>query len=121
MEIARFFFQLSNQVKLYHWQTKVYARHIASDTLFAGLLPLIDRFMEVYQGKIDDRISDKNTKIALSVSQLTDEEMTLFLKKSVEHLAGMSFLEKRENSDLANIRDDMVGLINQTIYLFSFK
>ena len=121
MEIARFFFQLTNQVKLYHWQTKSYARHIATDTLHTVLLPLVDRFMEVYQGKVGARVSDESKKIPLSVSQLSDAEMESFLEKAVEYLQDLAMLRNGANSDLANIRDDIVGNINQTLYLFSFK
>ena len=30
-EYIHFFLQLRDQIKLYHWQTRVYARHIATD------------------------------------------------------------------------------------------
>ena len=33
--------ELSAQIKLYHWQTKSYARHKASDSLFSEMNDLI--------------------------------------------------------------------------------
>lgn len=42
-------FEVQNQVKIYHFQTKSYARHKASDTLFTSLVTNIDRFGEVLQ------------------------------------------------------------------------
>ena len=38
--------EFSAQVKLYHWQTKVYARHVASDKLFGEINSLIDQFVD---------------------------------------------------------------------------
>ena len=46
-----FFLQLRNQIKLYHWQTRVYARHIATDQILEKLEKNIDSFVEIYIGK----------------------------------------------------------------------
>ena len=124
MELARFFFSMQDQIKLYHWQTKSYARHIATDQLHTALLPLIDRFMEVWQGKHNSRINLLNDRMTVTVGQLSDAEMDEFLAKCVEHLQrleGSNLSIKSTDTDLLNIRDDMVGQINQTLYLFSFK
>lgn len=121
MELAKFFFNMHNQIKLYHWQTRSYERHIASDTLFTGLLPLIDRFMEIYQGKVNSRITSSEKLIHLTIQQLGDKEMEVFLRSCVSYLQSLELLNSSSNSDLMTIRDDMVGQINQTLYLFSFK
>lgn len=42
---------IRNQIKLYHWQTKSFARHKATDDLTAALDLAIDNFVEVYMGK----------------------------------------------------------------------
>jgi hypothetical protein len=121
MELVKFFFTMHNQIKLYHWQTKSYERHIASDTLFNGLAPLIDRFMEVYQGKYNTRVHSSEKKMHYSIQQLGDKEMEEFLRSCTTYLQSLENLDGKDNSDLMNIRDEMVGLINQTLYLFSFK
>ena len=48
-EIILKMLQVQNQVKIYHFQTGSYARHLASDRLFTSLVNNIDRFAEVFQ------------------------------------------------------------------------
>jgi hypothetical protein len=52
-----FFLQLRNQIKLYHWQTRVYSRHIATDKILENLDTAIDSYVEVYIGKYGAFIS----------------------------------------------------------------
>lgn len=48
-KIAIIFLSFRDQLKIYHWQTSVYTRHVAADKLFDVLEDQIDRFMEVLQ------------------------------------------------------------------------
>ena len=123
MDIAVFFFSLTNQVKLYHWQTTSYARHIATDNLFTVLLPLVDRFMEVYQGKANKRISSTHNKIMMQMTIYKGKEFDDYLKKCVEYLSVIinTGYVKESDTDLLNIRDEIVGELNKTLYLFSFE
>lgn len=128
MDIALFFFSLTSNIKLFHWQTKSYAGHIASDTLYTTLQPLIDRFMEVLQGKVGRRINAKGS-LQIQVDQLrTNTEFeaylrVIILKLSNESLQDMlGYPSSLENqSDLLNIRDEIVANLNQTCYLLSFN
>ena len=122
MEVVKFFFTLQHQIKLYHWQTSVYARHIASDTLGTGLAPLIDRFMEVLQGKLNRRVGLMNST-ELPLVPLDDKSIIDFLQQSKQYLESITKLKivRETDTDLLNIRDEMVGLMNQTLYLFSFQ
>ena len=125
MEIVKFFFTLQHQVKLYHWQTSVYARHIASDTLGIGLAPLIDQFVEVLQGKYNRRVSLKggNGSMNITIEQIDDVTIVDYLRKATEYLDALVSrgLVREQDTDLLNIRDEIVALINQTLYLFSFQ
>ena len=49
--LPKFFFSIQINLKLYHWQTNSYARHIATDSILTKIDPLIDTFIEIYQGK----------------------------------------------------------------------
>ena len=122
MDIVIFFFALDHQLKLYHWQTPIYARHIASDTLHTALLPLIDKFMEIYQGKKDRRVgySSMAMPVQTTIVQLDDEKISDYLRECIKFLNTKIPFDKTD-TDLMNIRDDMVGLINQTLYLFTFQ
>ena len=119
-DIIRFFLQFSAQIKLYHWQSMTYSRHVASDSLFNSILPLIDEFIEVYQGKNQRIMVPKDTSLPLF--NLTDSNILEYLESFKSFLVEdiPVVLDNMTNSDLLNIRDEMLGLINKTIYLFSF-
>ena len=120
--LPKFFFSIQINLKLYHWQTNSYARHIATDSILTKIDPLIDTFIEIYQGKFG-KISTGSTNITLRT--LTDDETASdFLSKCINYLNNI--IEEDVNmstsdTDLLNIRDEMVGLLNQTLYLFSFN
>lgn len=114
------------QIRLYHWSTRSYSRHIASGNLYASLDKLIDRFIETLQGILPgQRIKYNTITINFSLHNLTDdlvndvlEDFSNFLTSDID-----DFLKGKENqtSDLKNIRDEMLGLIHQNQYLFTLK
>ena len=113
------FLTFQNQVRIYHWRTHSYARHVSSGNLYEEIDELIDKFIETLQGKTERITYDQ---ITVKLFPLQDDEMVelltnfaVFLEEKVE-----AFLKKVGNSsDLKNIRDEMVGKVNQTKYLFS--
>jgi len=124
MQIATYFFQLQNQLKLYHWQTPVYARHLASDSLLNGLLPQIDTFMEILQGKKNQRIGMNTNNVSISIQTYDDDHIIDYLRNVVKDLMNIEKtfggVVTSKDTDLLNIRDDMVGQINKALYLFTF-
>ncbi len=119
--IVHDFLEFSAQVKLYHWQTKVYARHVASDKLFGEINGLIDKFVEIYIGK-NGRPTLPTNQRALKLDNFSDDAMVVYLQKWVKYLQDKlpEMLDKKD-TDLINIRDEMMGLINNTLYLFTFS
>jgi len=66
--VSIIFLQFKNQVKLYHWKTDLYARHVASGDLEEKISELIDRFIEVLQGSRNKRLEiDVSTNINISL------------------------------------------------------
>jgi hypothetical protein len=119
-ELLGFFFEVLNTVKLYHWKTKSYAEHKATDELHANLSENIDKYVEVLLGKqIPVRIDYKKT--AVTVHDFDKREAFINkLKAYCNVLQGFNkHLDAKRDSDLLNIRDEMLGDINQTLYLFS--
>jgi len=126
MELSSFFFTFSHNIKLYHWQTPIYSRHIASDTLFTTLATLMDKLMEVYQGRYGRVKTPK--QFTLSVSSCDDKEIIKYLELTSSILQKLGTRDdvlhseiKASDTDMLNIRDELVGAINQTVYLFQFK
>jgi hypothetical protein len=60
--IIKFFLDLQVQLKLYHWQTTSYSRHIATDKLYEKITDLSDKFIEVYFGKYGRQKAMKEDK-----------------------------------------------------------
>ena len=62
-ELVNLFLELLMIVKVYHWKTKSYAEHIATDELYSTLNKNIDRFVEVMLGKNGSRLKMKGKSI----------------------------------------------------------
>lgn len=110
-----------NQVKIYHWQTFSFARHKATDDLVSSLDEKIDNFTEVYMGKYGrPHFTGKNSKIQLY--DATDKKGHVVVEECVKWL--MSELPKhlkRNDTDLLNIRDEIVADLNKARYLFTLE
>lgn len=117
-----FFLQLQNQIKLYHWQTRVYARHVATDSVLDKLGKTIDSFVEIYIGKYGrPRLSGKNA--SLTLQNLTEAGATRIVVAAIKQLQGpiTKSLNAAMDTDLINLRDEMMGDLNQLLYLFTLK
>ncbi len=117
-----FFLQLQNQIKLYHWQTRVYARHVATDSVLDKLGKTIDSFVEIYIGKYGrPRLSGKNA--SLTLQNLTEAGATRLVVAAIKQLQGpiTKSLNVAMDTDLINLRDEMMGDLNQLLYLFTLK
>lgn len=114
-----FFFDLINNVKLYHWTTSSFARHKGSDELFASLVESTDKFMEVYMGKYGrPKVTEREGRLTLK--SLNDKTVIEYIKTSIKVLKDdLSKQLKDSDVDLFNIRDDILAKLNQTLYLFS--
>ena len=120
-EHIHFFLHLRDQIKVYHWQTRVYARHIATDKILESLEKSIDSFVEVYIGKYGrPRITGKNALITLQ--NLTEAGASRLIMSAVKYLSGpLSKSLKPVDTDLMNIRDEIIADLNQLLYLFTLR
>jgi hypothetical protein len=116
-----FFFNMRDQVKIYHWQTMQYARHKATDDVLKELDDLIDMFVEVFMGKYG-RPNMTRTTNTVAVKNMTDKTATKFIKDCIAHINGpFSKSVRPTDTDLLNIRDEMLGSLNKLLYLYSLK
>ena len=126
--IVQTLLEMLTTVKLYHWNTLSYSQHKATDQLYDELNESIDTFVEVLLGKNDRRIG----KMASVCRQYdfkqgndTEEpDATLFKQKIYEYRRFLQELNRlfseKKDSDLLNVRDEIVGQLNQFLYLLSF-
>lgn len=116
---VQFFLEMRNQIKLYHWQTHSYARHKATDDAVSSLDEHIDKFVEVYIGKYGrPKLTGKNASFTLE--NLTDKKAITFVKECIKILQTVLVkdLKPEVDSDLFNLRDEMLVDLNQLLYLF---
>jgi hypothetical protein len=119
---VHFFLQLRDQIKLYHWQTRVYARHVATDKILESLEKAIDSYVEVYFGKYGRvKLTGKNAQVILH--NLTDAGIIRMITSAVKYLQGplTKSLKAVQDSDLNNIKDEIIADLNQLLYLFTLK
>jgi hypothetical protein len=115
-EIVTMLFNIRDQIKLYHWQTMSFSEHKATDDLVKSLDTNIDKFVEVYMG----RYGRPYVKETLQVKNLTVTGVRGFINKSVGWLdAKLPQMLKKTDTDLLNIRDEMLADINQVKYLLT--
>lgn len=119
-EIVHLMMTLRDQIKLYHWQTMAYPRHIATNDLVTKLDANIDQFVEVYIGKYGrPKLSGKTSTIHLR--NHNDKEAVSLLREAIAWLTtDLNKYLKKGDTDLFNIRDTIVADLNQTLYLFTF-
>ena len=103
-------FQSRDAMHIAHLQTTSFAEHKALNGYYDGILDLTDKFSEVYFGR------NKRVEIIIPESKNLD---------AMSHLREMQQLVDGErnnySSELQNIMDEMLGLINQTLYLLTLS
>lgn len=120
-ELIIHFFTLQQQFKVLHWQTKSYARHKAYDDIYSELGGLIDEFVEIYMGKYG-RVEFNSGEGSIVLKNTNNLQLNDFLKENLEWLKSLNGKLKPENdSDLLNLRDEMMGQINKLKYLLTLK
>lgn len=103
-------FQSRDMMHIAHLQTTSFAEHKALGKYYDGILDFTDKFSEVYFGR------NKRVEIIIPESKNMD---------SISHLREMqSILDSERNnyaSELQNIVDEMLALVNKTLYLLTLS
>jgi cell fate regulator YaaT (PSP1 superfamily) len=112
---------LRDQIKIYHWQTFSYARHVATNDLITKLDASIDEFVEVYIGKYGrPKFTGKSSSIRLR--NFSDTEAQKLIDEAIDWMThDLRSKIKKSDTDLLNIRDTIVANLNQVRFLFSLK
>ena len=123
-EITINFFEMLLLIKLFHWKTHSYATHKATDDLYSKFNEHMDKFIEVLLGKSGTRI-DLMNKRQISLYDLNNQDELVSKVNSFKgylvNLTNNKAMKIMTNTDLLNIRDEILGDMNQFLYLLSFK
>ena len=123
-EITVKFLEILLMIKLFHWKTTSFATHKATDELYASLNTNIDNFIEVLLGKSGSRtdlLSNKNIALIDLNSQEQLKSKIDSIKSYLVDLDSNKALRTMSNSDLFNIRDEILSDLNKFLYLLTFK
>ena len=123
-QITVVFLEMLMMVKLFHWKTHSYATHKATDQLYDSLNDNMDKFIEVLLGKTGSRIDLMNNKTISLIDLNSQESLKSKIMSLKSYLVGLNnnkALSTMSNSDLFNIRDEILGDLNQFLYLLTFK
>ena len=120
-EIVNIMMALRDQIKIYHWQTLSYSRHIATNDLLPKLDTNIDQFVEVFIGKYGRPIF-KGKTATIKILNFDDKEAPKFIKEAIKFLSTkLPKLLSKDDTDLLSIRDTILVDLNQVLYLFTFE
>ena len=120
-ELVNLLLKLLIDVKIYHWKTKSYAEHKATDQLYETLNENIDKFVEILLGKDEARLNMKGRAIEISDPKTIEQFKKIINGNKVllEKKMG-KYLIANSDTDLLNIRDEILGDLNQFLYLATF-
>ena len=103
-------FQSRDAMHIAHLQTTSFAEHKALNAYYDNILDLTDKFSEAYFGR------NKRVEIVIPESKNMD---------SVSHLKELRSIIDTERvnypSELQNIMDEMLGLLDKTLYLLTLN
>lgn len=109
------------QMRILHWQTTSYARHNAYGMIYDSLDDLIDTFTETCMGKygrieLNDEISE------LKLKNMKDVSINNYLNQFCNFLIDLTNeFDGKEDTDILNIRDEILGAVNKLKYLLTLK
>lgn len=107
------FLRILDIIKLFHWNTKDYSKHKASDALHEALGKLVDSYVEKHFGESGRIVVHETVKY----DTLSDDVFLKEIHQFKEYLIHM----QNPSTDLSNIRDEMLGEVNEFLYLWSLQ
>jgi hypothetical protein len=112
--------QIQLQFKFLHWQTMGDAKHRAYGDIYDSLGGNIDKFVEVMMGK--QGRPEFDSEFSIMFQDISALSVQNFMDGITEFLVGMTdHLDSKYDTDLLNLRDEMLADINQLKYLLTLK
>jgi hypothetical protein len=120
-EIVITLVQIQAQFRVLHWQTTSFSRHTAYGKIYGELEGNIDDFVEILMGK-QGRFDLPEEGADIKLFNLKSLEINSFIGTILEFLLGLSEkLDTKKDSDLLNLRDEIMANTNQLKYLLTLK
>ncbi len=109
-------------IRLFHWKTKSYAAHKATDSLLESLNEIVDKYVETLLGKTNVKL-DMEDYHTLHVPNIIDNKsLEEYINSIIDFLIEQhKKLDPVMDVDLLNLRDEMIGDLNKFKYLLRLK
>ena len=110
--------KIQEQLRIFHWQSETYSQHKAFGKAYEDFGELVDSFIEVYMGK--------NGKLKAKITYNIEldnfgENYNDYINDFISFLESVSNELSEKDTDLLNIRDEMLAVLNKLKYLLSLK
>lgn len=115
---ATILFHARQQAHFWHLDTKSFAEHKALELFYTELLELTDNLLEVYLGK-GKRIDFGSVRMTFHA--YNRDKMIEYLKKLARYITRAKRGFKESDGDVTNIMDEILALVNKTLYLLTLK
>ena len=109
-----------NDIQAYHWQTKSYAEHESLGEYYTKFNELIDRLVESYQGKLNERISF-SAELRPGIMNYTDKQIVKSEVNKQADRINEAYKLIEGQIDLESILEDMQEATSQLSYHLSLS
>lgn len=118
--IIQYFLTIQSQLKIFHFQTTSYAQHKALGAAYDQIEELMDTFVEVFAG--GDRSILDFDKITMKCQGINSISPITFMNNLTTYINGpLAAAIPPNRGDLENIRAEILGVVNRTLYLLNLK
>lgn len=107
-------FQSRDMMHIAHFQTTSYAQHNTLQKYYEGILGLADEITEVYFGCLGKRLNFK-----IPASDYMNPET--HLKQFKDYIKKHRNVFGLDRTDVQNLIDELLALINKTLYLLTLS
>jgi len=118
MKLVAPLIKIQQQLRIFHWQSETYAQHKAFGEAYESLNELIDDFIEAFMGR-KGKVRAKIT-YNIELDNFTDNH-TKYINDYISFLTNLSNELDPDDTDLLNIRDEMLQVLNKLKYLLTLK
>lgn len=120
---VNFFLGLQTQIKVLHWQTKgvgSHTKHNAFGDFYDTIDGLIDNFVEQAMGKYGRFELNQETN-TIELMNYNETDLEKFIESLRNVLVNMSKEYDETDTNLINLRDEMLGEVNKLSYLLTLE
>ena len=114
------FLGIQAQLKVFHWQTKGYARHNAFGMTLDSIDDLVDDFVEEAMGQYGRFMLDDETN-TIKLANLSEVKAVEVANTICEALVQITDQLDPKDTNLLNLRDEILGKFQKLKYLLTLE